>query len=476
MSARRRSAKAHRDALGSVEKLPSGRYRARYSRDGATFTAPRTFDTKQAAYDWLASERADRTRGTWHDPRLGRVLLEEYARTWLDSRPELSPRTRDHYRNMIERYLLPKLGTGAGSLALGGFELGEITPAVVRTWRAAVLTTARERIAARHARTRAVTRGHPARAWARSRGLNVPATGRLSPALLVKWKRAGSPVPAEVVAPSVREVKDESADAGAATTAGAYAVLRTILNEAVRDGVIPVNPCQIRGAGVFHAKERPTATPEEVATISAHMPAHLAAAVTLAAWSGLRQGELFGLARQHVNLDAGTVRVDRALVYVPGEPVKFTKPKTHSSRRTVYLPPFVTEVLRRHMAERVGPEPDALLFTTLGGSPVTSPRLDAPYRRARRAAGRPELRWHDLRHTGATLAYSAGASVREVQNRLGHSTMRAASIYAHVADDSDRVLAARLDALYAPSPAEPCPPDTPKPPPVVALAARRRAA
>lgn len=72
-----------------------------------------------------------------------------------------------------------------------------------------------------------------------------------------------------------------------------------------------------------------------------------------------------------------------------------------------------------------------------------------PCSAARAAVGRPDLTWHDLRHTGATLAYRAGASVPEVQRRLGHTTMRAAQTYAHAADDSDRIVAARLDELYA---------------------------
>jgi len=62
--------------------------------------------------------------------------------------------------------------------------------------------------------------------------------------------------------------------------------------------------------------------------------------------------------------------------------------------------------------------------------------------------GRPELHWHDLRHTGATLAYRAGATVKDVQRRLGHATTRAAMIYAHAADDSDQLIAQRLDDAY----------------------------
>ena len=79
---------------------------------------------------------------------------------------------------------------------------------------------------------------------------------------------------------------------------------------------------------------------------------------------------------------------------------------------------------------------------------MTNLRLSHVFRRARRAIGRDDLTWHDLRHTGATLAYRAGASVPEVQARLGHTTMRAAAIYAHRTDESDRVVAHRLDELF----------------------------
>ncbi|MGO1539711.1 MAG: tyrosine-type recombinase/integrase [Leucobacter sp.] len=442
---RKPAAKRNRDSLGSVEQLPSGRYRARYFRDGAQFKAPHTFPTKAAAYDWLAAERSDRARGTWHDPRLGRETLAEYVHNWLAARVDLSPRTAEHYQRMVHLHILPKLGAPRG-IELGLLPLGEITPATVRAWRAAVLTTVRERIAERRDYSLRMKRRHPARAWATSHGIDVPLTGRLPEAVLTAWKQAGSPEEQ----PTVTEIQDDSADPGAATTAGAYTVLRAILNDAVKDGLIPSNPCQIKGGGIVYAKERPTATPAEVGTIAAAMPAHLAAAVIVAAWSGLRFGELFGLARKHVNLDAGTVRVERALVELPGEAVRFTKPKTHSSRRTVHLPPFVAEVLRDHMQTHTGREQTALVFTSSRGLPITRGRLTHAYQRARLVADRPDLRWHDLRHTGATLAYTAGASVREVQNRLGHSTMRAASIYAHAADDGDRILADRLNALYAP--------------------------
>ena len=179
------------------------------------------------------------------------------------------------------------------------------------------------------------------------------------------------------------------------------------------------------------------------------MPDELAAAVVLAAWSGLRYGELFALARRHVDLEAGTVRVERALVAVPGQPVSFGVPKTTRSSRTVHLPAFVLTALAAQLEQHTEDRPDALVFSMPDGSPVTNARISYLFRRARSIVGRDDLTWHDLRHTGATLAYRAGASVAEVQARLGHTTMRAAAIYAHAAEDSDRLLANRLDALYA---------------------------
>lgn len=432
--------------LGTVELLPSGRYRASYRREGRKFTAPRTFATHTEADAWLAAEFADRARGVWRDPEAGRVTLADYAADWLNSRPDLAPRTRDNYRRNLDRWILPRVGMQNGSrgVELGAMHVGDLTPATVRAWRAGVFSDARASASRQLAREH--ERGeHPARVWARSKGMRVADVGRMSPAVMKAWREAGEPQPTRAPLPAVVPLES----AGETTAAQAYRVLRAILSTAVTDGLLTANPCQIRGAGQVAHRERPTATPAEVAQIAAHMPARYAAAVTIAAWSGLRFGELFALARRHVDLAAMTVRVERALEAVPGQPIRFGKPKSASSRRTVTLPRFVAELLAEHMAEYVADDPEALLFPNADGSPTSNATLSRHYRAARALAGRDDLRWHDLRHTGATLAYRAGASVPEVKARLGHSTMRAAQIYAHAAQDSDAVLARNLDALYA---------------------------
>lgn len=449
---RRRPAPAGRrspGALGTVEQLPSGRWRAFYRREGRKFAAPSTFATRAEGDAWLAGEFADRARGTWRDPEAGRVELRTFAREWLATRADLSSQTRALYEHALSRWILPRIGAGDGSrgIELGGMHIGDITPATVRTWYAASLTVARERIIEQRAADLA-RRADPARTWARAQGMPVAATGRLSPAVVRAWEAAGRPMPP-------RPAADVPEKAGRSAVTNAYRLLRAVLNVAVTDGLLDRNPCQIKGAGESRSAERGTASPAEVAALAAHMPRRLSAAVILAAWSGLRAGELFALARRHVNLEARTVTVERALVEVTGRAPTFGTPKTVKSRRTVTLPGFVVDALRAHLDEFTGPDAGALVFTLDDGAPVSSTRRAALFGKARRAVDRTDLTWHDLRHTGATLAYRAGASVPEVQRRLGHTTMRAAQTYAHAADDSDRVLADRLDALYADASAAP---------------------
>lgn len=182
--------------------------------------------------------------------------------------------------------------------------------------------------------------------------------------------------------------------------------------------------------------------------IAAAMPGRYRAAVLVAAWSGLRAGELFALRRRDVDRKAGSIRVERAQIEIPGQPITYGPPKTDAGRRVVHLPRSVADALAQHLREHVaGRGADALVFATDSGSPLRSAQRSQMFARARRAADREDLRWHDLRHTGATLAASTGAGLAELQRRLGHSTARAAMIYQHASDRRDAELAIRLDEL-----------------------------
>ena len=98
---------------GSIRQLPSGRWQARY-RDPSTnrlVAAPGTFGTKADADAWLATVEADVLRGSWVDPNAGRVKLAEYSSTWLERRPDLAERTAELYAHLLDRHILPELGS-----------------------------------------------------------------------------------------------------------------------------------------------------------------------------------------------------------------------------------------------------------------------------------------------------------------------------------------------------------------------------
>ncbi|MEE1650946.1 site-specific integrase [Brachybacterium sp. J144] len=383
------------------------------------------------------------------------TTLETYARTYLrDAAGTLRPRTLDLYRRLSARYLLPAVGTGADRVELGPLPLSAVSPPLVRRWHTAVLEQAHAG-ALEASERRRPSPSRSARAWARAAGVDVASTGRVPHTVLAAWRAAGAP---EVPAPAV------DASAGRTVAAQAYRLLRTMLAQAEDDGLIRSNPCKVKGAATVEHAERLPLTPEQVSGLAEAVPARFRAAVLVAAWSGLRPGELFALRRADVSDGGALVTVRRALVEVPGEPVAYGPPKSTAGRRSVTLPGSVAAALAEHLEVHTGPDAEALVFATAAGGPVRSGERSRVLRPARERIGRPDVTWHHLRHTGATLAAIAGATQAELQARIGHSSSRAAAIYQHARSERDRWIADQLDALAAPAPAgpEPTPPTTPR--------------
>ncbi|MBK8732849.1 MAG: site-specific integrase [Actinomycetales bacterium] len=232
------------------------------------------------------------------------------------------------------------------------------------------------------------------------------------------------------------------------TRAHAYGLLRTILGTAVQDGELPANPCHIRGAGAAsRTKKIKPATLPELATIVEHLPERYRALALVSAWCALRFGEAAELRRSDVDLDRGLIHVRRAVVRVDGGVIVGT-PKSAAGVRTVNVPPHLVPVLREHIAGMPMRGRDALLFPAADGVSHLNPSsLYRVFYPARAAAGRPDLRWHDLRHTGAVLAAQTGATLAELMARLGHSTPAAAMRYQHSSDDRDARLARELSRM-----------------------------
>jgi integrase len=259
----------------------------------------------------------------------------------------------------------------------------------------------------------------------------------------------GTPVPA--ITPAL--VRTWHATLGERTgptaRAHAYGLLRAIMNTAVADDVVPANPCRVRGAGqTKRVKKIVPASLAELETLTKAMPGKYQLMTLLAAWAGLRFGELTELRRADVDVTNGVVHVRRGVVRTKaGRKVK--GPKSDAGKRVVALPPHLLPVLRAHLREHAAMGRDGLLFPASHGQQLAPSTLYRVFYPAREKAGRADLRFHDLRHTGAVLAASTGATLAELMARLGHSTPGAALRYQHAAQDRDRVIADALSMLVA---------------------------
>jgi integrase len=228
----------------------------------------------------------------------------------------------------------------------------------------------------------------------------------------------------------------------------AYSLLRTIMAGAFNDELIDANPCRIVGAGSATRvhKIRP-ASVEELAVLTAEMPERLRLMVTLASWCALRFGETIELRRGDIDLSAEVIRIRRAATRTNDAGYTITTPKSEAGMRDVDIPPHIIPLIEAHLAKYVDTGRDSLVFPTAGGNHLQPSTLYRHWYRARAAAGRNDLRWHDLRHSGAVLAAATGASLAELMERLGHSTPAAAMRYQHAARGRGREIAALLSKL-----------------------------
>jgi integrase len=354
--------------FGRVRKLPSGRFQARYQDpNGVDRPAPHTFATKTDADRWLNKVEADILSGEWRNPDAGRVALGHYLLTWIDHRTDLRPRTVQLYRWLYKRYL---------EQAFSGVMIADITPGLVRAWRADLVAS------------------------------------------------------------------------GTTTTmiAKAYRLLHAVLNTALDDELIRRNPCRIRGAGETHTPERPVATVAKVLDLAGHVPARFRALILLAAFTGLRYGELAALRRSDLAPDLATVTVRATLTTLNDGSIIFGPPKSAAGRRAVTIPEAVRQDLRLHLRDYVADHPDALVFTGAKGAVLRRSGFQTQSHWAESVAqvGLPGFHFHDLRHTGNTLAAGTGASLADLMARMGHGSARAALIYQHAVRERDTMIA---DAL-----------------------------
>jgi integrase len=233
------------------------------------------------------------------------------------------------------------------------------------------------------------------------------------------------------------------------TVAKAYRLLKHVMTTAADEGLIGRSPCVVKGAGTEHLPEMKFATVDEVAELADAVGSRYRVLVLLAAFGGLRWGELAGLRRRRVDLLRRTVTVAEIVTEVNGL-LDIGPPKTEAGRRTVVLSGFLIDELAAYLDQRGDIGPDGLVFPAAEGGLMR--RLNfrrRTWERATRAVGVHGLRFHDLRHSAGTLSAVAGATTKELMARMGHSSPRAALIYQHATAERDGAIADALDRMVA---------------------------
>jgi len=234
--------------------------------------------------------------------------------------------------------------------------------------------------------------------------------------------------------------------------------LRTALNQAVRWGLVARNAAALVDGPRVPSFEIQPFSPEEARRFLTAAKNHrLEALYSVALTLGLRQGEALGLRWQDVDLQMGYLRVARQLQRFNGV-FELVEPKTTRSRRTIVMPPSVTRVLAQHRSRQdqerdaAGPawKEGGLVFTRPDGYPLDGTVVTHQFHRFLEQAQLPQRRFHDLRHSCATLLLAQGVSPRVVMEILGHSQIALTmNTYTHVVSDLRRDAAARMESVLS---------------------------
>jgi integrase len=238
-----------------------------------------------------------------------------------------------------------------------------------------------------------------------------------------------------------------------------HALLHKALTQAVNDGLIPRNATDPVKPPRQSRKEMKTLTPEQAHVfLEAAKDDRLGALYIVAIHTGLRQGELLGISWDDVDLEAGTLSVHRTLSGAKGGP-KFTTPKNNRTRR-VRLTLQAAEALRDHrkrqLEERMSLaglwQDHGLVFCSTVGTPLSRHNVHKrSFKPLLERAGLPHtVRFHDLRHTFATLMASSGGHAKVVQEMLGHASINITlDLYSHVLPDMQEDAVYRLGAMLS---------------------------
>jgi len=237
-----------------------------------------------------------------------------------------------------------------------------------------------------------------------------------------------------------------------------HGVLHKALDNAVKWNILARNVCDAVTPPRIPRKEKNVLAKQQAHTLLEEVRAHrLEALLTLAITTGMREGELLALHWQDINFEDCSLQVKRAVSYLKGYGYVESEPKTAKGRRMIKLPVFVVDILMRHKVQQeeqrreVGDawiEKD-LVFTNAQGYFYSASTLRKVFRRFLVSIGLPHMRFHDLRHSAATILLIMGVHPKIVQEILGHSQITMTlDVYSHALPSKQEDVTKQWDSEF----------------------------
>jgi integrase len=235
-----------------------------------------------------------------------------------------------------------------------------------------------------------------------------------------------------------------------------HAILHKAFDHAVRLNLLPRNLCDVVSPPRAEEHEiHPLALEQAQQLLTAAKGHHLEALFVLALVTGMRRGELLALKWRDVNFAESTLQVRRAFIEVSGKGIIETEPKTAKGRRSIQLPPLAIDALKSHRTKQLEVrlqaetwEDQDLIFCTSRGTPFIATYIHGTFKALLKKANLPDIRFHDLRHSAATLLLSMGTHPKVVQELLGHSQISMTmDIYSHVMPTMQKDAMTRLNEV-----------------------------
>ncbi len=352
-----------------------------------------------------------------NDVRLGlpvsaeRQTLKEFLDRWLEEsvKPSVRPLTHQQYHQHVRLYLGP---------CLGRHRLSKLSPQHVQSF------------------------------------VNDMLQKRVTPKVSKKKNKAAKPaIPATHRTLSPRTVQLS------------LAILRHALDQAVKWNLVGRNVAKLVDSPRVKRHEVKPFTPDQARTfLTSVRGKRWSAAYMTALTLGLREGELLGLRWQDIDLDERTLTVNQTVQRIRSETenttssLEFCEPKTNGSRRTLSVSGTLVSILKAHRLSQykarliAGSEwsDNGLVFTTSIGTPIEKSNLYRDFKGILNDAKLPSIRFHDLRHSTASLLLAQGVHPRAIMELLGHSRIGVTmDTYAHVMPAMMQEVADKMDAILA---------------------------